>query len=328
MNIRHIQYEIYSSINLTSSFSLLKICGMEDSRLKAFCLIVEMKSFSKAAEAAFVTQSAMSHLIKNLEDELGGKLLNRSGKTVTPTSAGKILYEHAKKILEDYRAMENDVYNVVKRIKGPLYLGASTTVSKYLLPQVLYDFSKNFPEVQINLSVSSTEKMISELHQGGIDIAIVEGNIGDKKIVFKEIARDEIVLITSDNNILTKKKSVTPEDLLHQPYIMPEAGSGMREFIDEFLNMMKIDLQDINVIMTLSDPELIVRLVQSGIGIAFVSKWSIFKTMTDETIKLLKISRKRLYRKIYLIGLNKELSTMAARTFLEFVKGYRFFIPF
>src|SRR5512135_3530941 len=111
---------------------------MEDSRLKAFCFIVEMKSFSRAAEAAFVTQSAMSHLIKNLEEELGGKLLNRSGKTVTPTSTGKILYEHARKILDEYKAMENDVYDVVRRIKGPLYLGASTTVARYLLPQVFY----------------------------------------------------------------------------------------------------------------------------------------------------------------------------------------------
>jgi DNA-binding transcriptional LysR family regulator len=301
---------------------------MEDSRLKAFCLIVEMKSFSRAAEAAFVTQSAMSHLIKNLEDELGGKLLNRSGKTVTPTSTGKILYEHARKILDDYKIMENDVYDAVKRIKGPLYLGASTTVARYLLPQVLYDFSKNYPEAQINLSVSSTESIMCELRQGKIDIGIAEGNTKENKIVSAEIARDEIVLISSDGNPLTKKKLVTPHDLIGQPYIMPEAGSGTREFIDEFLRRMNIDPQDINVIMTLSDPELQVQMVQAGVGIAFVSKWSIFKSMKDGTIRLLKISGKRLYRKCYLLSMDKEPSTMVARTFLEFVKAYRFFMPF
>jgi LysR family transcriptional regulator, transcriptional activator of the cysJI operon len=301
---------------------------MEDSRLKAFCLIVEMKSFSKAAEAAFVTQSAMSHLIKNLEDELGGKLLNRSGKTITPTSAGKILYDHAKKILEGYKSLENDIYNVVKKIKGPLYLGASTTVAKYLLPQVLYDFSRNYPEAQLNLSVSGSEKVISELHQGKIDIGIVEGNIGDKRIIFREIARDEIVLIASDGNPLTRRKIVTPQYLMDQSFILPEAGSGTREIIDEFLSIMKIEPQDINVIMTLSDPELLVQMVQSGLGIAFVSKWSIFKTIKEGTIKILRMPGKRLYRKFYLIVPDKEPSTMVSRTFLEFVKGYSFFMPF
>jgi LysR family transcriptional regulator, transcriptional activator of the cysJI operon len=301
---------------------------MEDSRLKAFCLIVEMKSFSKAAEAAFVTQSAMSHLIKNLEDDLGGKLLNRSGKTITPTSAGKILYDHAKKILEGYKSLENDIYNVVKKIKGPLYLGASTTVARYLLPQVFYDFSKNYPEAQINLSVSSTEKIMYELNHGKIDIGIAEGDTKESKIVSTEIARDEIVLITSESNPLIRKGIVTPQDLVEQLYIMPEAGSGTREFIDEFLRRMEIDPQDINVIMTLSDPELLVQMVQAGLGIAFVSKWSIFKTMKEGALRLLKIPGKRLCRKFYLISMDKEPSTMVARTFCEFVKRYRFFIPF
>lgn len=88
---------------------------MEDHKLKAFCLVVEMKSFSKAAEAKFMTQSAMSHLIKNIEDELGIKLLNRKGKIIVPTPAGRIFYEQAKQILKQYEKMENDIYVIVKR---------------------------------------------------------------------------------------------------------------------------------------------------------------------------------------------------------------------
>jgi DNA-binding transcriptional LysR family regulator len=258
---------------------------MEDHRLKAFCLVVEMKSFSKAAEAKFMTQSAMSHLIKNLEDEMGVKLLNRSGKTVTPTPAGRLLHDHAKKILDDYKVMENGIYNLVKKVKGLLYIGASTTVATYLLPQVFYDFSKSYPEVRIHLSVSNTGKIINELQQGKIDIGIVEGNVKDTRIVLEEIAEDEIVLIASDDNPLTKEKHVTPDDLISQPFIMPEAGSGIREFIDDYLRMVKIDPQEINVLMTLGDPELLVHMVQSGLGISFVSKWSIFRTMRDGTIK-------------------------------------------
>src|SRR4030042_5905657 len=89
--------------------------SMEDHRLKAFCLVVGMKSFSKAAEAKLMTQSAMSHLIKNLEDELGVKLLNRQAKMVTPTLAGRLFYDYAMQILGLYKKMEHDVYELVQK---------------------------------------------------------------------------------------------------------------------------------------------------------------------------------------------------------------------
>ena len=301
---------------------------MEDHRLKAFCLIVEMKSFSKAAEAKFMTQSAMSHLMKNLEDEFGMKLLIRKGKTVVPTPAGRILYDHAQQILKQYKNLENDLYVAVNKVKGPLSIGASATAAKYLLPQVFYDFSKKHREVQINVSVSGTEKIINELLKGKIDIGIVEGNIKDTHIILEEIAEDEIVLIASEDNPLANKKEVTEKDIFSHPFIMPEAGSGTREFIDDFLSITETGMEKINILMTLGDPELLVQMVQSGLGISFVSKWSVFKAIKEGTIKILKVPGKRLYRKFYLIGLDEEPTTMVARTFLEFVKGYRFFIPF
>ena len=301
---------------------------MEDHRLKAFCLVVELKSFSKAAEAKFMTQSAMSHLIKNLEDELGVKLLNRHSKTVTPTPAGRLFYDHAKKILERYKKMENDVYNIVSKIKGLLHIGASTTAAAYLLPQVFYGFSKTYPEVTIELAVSNTEKIINDIYEGRIDMGIVEGNIKNTSAFLEEIADDEIVIIASDDNPLTKKKLVAPHDLISQPFIMPETGSGTREVIDDFLYAAGINHEDLKVTMTAGSPELIVQMVQSGMGISFVSKWSVFRAIKDGSIKVLNISGKKLRRKFYLISLENEPSTIAARTFKEFVKGYRFFVPF
>ena len=301
---------------------------MEDHRLKAFCLVIEMKSFSKAAEAKFITQSAMSHLIKNLEDELGVKLINRKGKALTPTPAGRIFYEHAKQILKQYNKLKNDIYFAVQKIKGQLYIGASNTAAIYLLPQVFYNFSKVYPEVQIELSVSNTERIMHDLHEGKIDIGIVEGEIKDPKVFLEDIAEDEIVIIASEDNPLTKKKSLKPHDLTSQPFIMPEVGSGMREFIDDFFQTTNITTKDIKISMTLGNPELIVQMVQSGIGISFVSKWSVFKAMKDGSIKLLHISDKKLKRKFYLTSLESEPSTLVIKTFREFIKGYRFFMPF
>ncbi len=301
---------------------------MEDHRLKAFCLVVEQKSFSKAAEAKFMTQSAMSHLIKSLEDEMGVKLLNRHSKTVTTTSAGRLFYEHAKQILEQYKKLEDDVYALVQKVKGTLYIGASTTAATYLLPQVFYSFSKNYPEVHVELSVSNNEGIIDDLNEGKIDIGIVEGSIKKTAEFLEEIAEDEIVLIASDDNPLAKKKSITASDLIYQPFIMPETGSGIREFIDDFIHTLKIDPKGITVSMTLGNTELIVQMVQAGMGVSLVSKWAVFNAIREGSIKILNITGKKLRRKFYLISPDKEPSTIVSRTFKEFAKGYRFFAPF
>ena len=300
---------------------------MEDHRLKAFCLIVETKSFSKAAEAKFMTQSAMSHLIKNLEDELGVKLLNRQAKMVTPTLAGRLFYDYAMQILGLYKTMEHDVYDLVHKVKGPLTIGASPTVATYFLPQVFYSFSKTYPEVQINVSVLNTESVIDLLCEGMIDIGIVEGIPHKTTIHREEIAEDEMVIIASDENPLAAKKSFTPQDLLSQSFIMPETGSGTRGLLDDYLRTLGIDPGNIKVSMILGNPELIVRMVQSGTGISFVSKWSVFSAIKDGSIKLLHTG-KRLKRKFYLVSFHEEPSTVAARTFRKFLKEYKFFIPF
>jgi DNA-binding transcriptional LysR family regulator len=301
---------------------------MEDHRLKAFCLAVEMKSFSKAAEARFMTQSAISHLVKKLEDELGVQLFIRKGKTVIPTSAGKLFYEHAKGILEQFKKMENDLYALMQKVKGTLSIGADITAATHLFPQVFYSFSKDYPEVKVALSVSSAERIINDLQEGKIEVGIIEGPLRKSAVFAEQIAEDEIVIIASDDNPLAERKTVSSQDLVSQTFIMPEAGSGMRELIDGFLLRMGVDLEGLKVSMTLGNPELIVQMVQSGIGISFVSKWSVFRAIKDGSIKLLNVPGKKLRRKFYLVSLGKESSTLVARKFREFIKGYRFFIPF
>jgi len=301
---------------------------MDDYRLKAFCLIVERGSFSKAAEARFMTQSAMSHLVKKLEDEIGVRLLIRRGKTVMPTHAGTLFYDHAKRILGQYKKMEDDIFALMKKVRGTLSIGADVTAATHLLPQVFYSFSREHPEAKVELSVSSTEGIVSDIHAGKIHMGIIEGATRKPMVFIEEIAEDEIVLVSSDDNPLTKKKALSPEDLLAQPFIMPEAGSGTRELIEGFLAKMGMTPERMKVPMVLGNTELIVRMVQAGMGISFVSKWSVFERIKDGSIKLLNVQGKKLRRKFFLVSTEREPSTAIAKAFVKFIKGYRFFVPF
>jgi DNA-binding transcriptional LysR family regulator len=300
---------------------------MEDHRLKSYCLVVETKSFSRAAQAKHMTQSAMSRLVKSLEEELGVTLLLRKGRTVAPTPEGRLFYEHARKILEDYAKLEQDISAATRQAKGALRLGASRTPAVHLLPQVIYDFSKAHPAVRIDLSVDKTAKVLQDLRDGKIDIGIVEGNVGDSTFFAEVIAEDEIVLIAPENHPLTRKKTAIPQDLVAEPFLLPDQGSGTRELVDAYLREAGIDAKKIKVRMTIGSPELIIQMVRAGLGLAFASKWAVFAGVKEGTVKIVKMPGQKLTRNLFLLRIEGEPAP-AAREFRQFMKQYRFFIPF
>jgi DNA-binding transcriptional LysR family regulator len=300
---------------------------MEDHRLRSYCLVVETKSFSRAAQAKHMTQSAMSRLVKNLEDELGVTLLHRKGKTVLPTTEGRLFYEHAKKILEDYARLAQDISTAARTAKGVLRLGASRTPAIHLLPQALYDFSKAYTGIRIDISVSDTSSVLRELHDGRIDVGIVEGAITDRAFRAEAVAEDEVVIIAAEDHPLAKKKTVAVQELVSEPFILPDPGSGTREWVSDFFRDAGFDAKKIRVRMTIGSPELIVRMVQAGLGIAFASKWSVFEAIKAGTVKIVRVQGKKMKRHFYLVGLDHE-QPATEKTFREFIQGYKFFAPF
>lgn len=332
MNSSHIPDESFSffpfSVHSQPLHSLKDRKTLDDHRLETFCLVVEQKSFSKAAETKFLTQSAVSHLIRNLEEEMGVRLLNRRGKFVVPTPAGRIFYQHARKILDQFRKMEEEVDQLSEKVRGSLPIGADPTIATYLLPQVFYRFFLQYPDVNVNLRTQSTEQILHDLLDGKIEIGLVDQKAPHPALSYDLLANDEIVLIASDENPLTKKHRVTARDLTTQPFILPTPGSGIRTCVDRFFHHRRIDPNKITMILTLDRPDLIVRMVQSGIGIAFVSKWSAFSGIQEGTIRILNPSGKKLKRHFFLVCGAKEDLSLATRTFYDFIKEYVFFVPF
>lgn len=301
---------------------------MEDHRLRAFCLVFEMRSFSKAAKAKFLTQSAVSHLIRNLEDELGTALFIRRSKTVSPTPAGRLFYTHAKRIMAQYEEMETDVRTRIGSIRGPLHIGATPTIASYLLPQVFYGFSRQYPAVLIELSDMNSEKIIANLLEGKIEIGFPDGRTGHPSLSMEAIAEDEIVLIASDDNPLTKKGRPKTSDIAAQPFILPEPGSATREFIEVLLKGLGIPPRQLKVTMILDNPELTVSMVQSGVGVSFVSRWAAKKALLEGSVRCVDIPGRSRRRNFYLVLAGKEPPTAAAKAFRDFVRGFNFFTPY
>jgi DNA-binding transcriptional LysR family regulator len=213
-------------------------------------------------------------------------------------------------------------------MRGSICVGASRTPASHLLPQVLYNFTKGYPDIEIDLVVSNTDGIVKGLHDDRIDIGIVEGDISDNKIVAEVIADDEVVMIAPEDHVLARKKVVTAQDLAVQTFILPESGSGTRELVDNFFHNMGMDEKMIKVRMTLDSPELIVQMVQAGLGVAFASKWSVFTAVKEGMVIPLKLSNKKMKRHFCLISIERAPESISANKFKEFIKQYKFFVPF
>ncbi len=297
---------------------------MEDHKLKVFCTVAETKSFSKTSEIIHLTQPAVSLQIQALEEVYETKLFDRSSGTVTLTPAGEVLYKYAKEILTLYASAEKVIGKLTSLVKGSITIGACSNIGNYLLPSVITDFRKTHSKIKIHLLVGNTKRVVELLNSGNIDLGLVEGDVVRQKIVAKKLISDELLVIVSPNHSWAKKKEVSISDLVKEPFIFREAGSGTRQMIEKFLNRHEIMLQDMKVSIVLGSTEAIKDAVENGLGVSIISRWAARKESKYGTLRILSIKEEKIVRDFSLI-INKNLiSSNALDEFLAFLKAYQF----
>lgn len=298
--------------------------GMEDHKLKVFCTVAETKSFSKASEIIHLTQPAVSLLIQAIEEIYETKLFDRTSSTLTLTPAGEVLYRYAKEILNLYAAAEKNIGEMTGLVKGSISLGASSTIGNYLLPGVIADFRKTHPKIKVHLLVGNTKRIVELLDAGNIDMGLVEGDVARQKMVVEKVVADELTLIVSPLHPLAKKKNISIVEITKEPFISREEGSGTRQVIEKYLGKYKITPQDMMVSMILGSTEAIKESVESGMGIAIVSRWAIRKEMKYGTLKPLSFKEEKMLRDFSLIFQKNSISSHAVDEFLSYLKSYPF----
>ncbi len=267
---------------------------MEDHKLRVFCTVAETKSFSKASEIIHLTQPAVSLQIQALEELYETKLFDRSASTVSLTRSGEILYRYAKDILALYAAAEKNIGEITGLVKGSISVGASTTIGNYLLPSVIADFRKTHPKIKIHLFVGNTKRIVELLNSGNIDFGIVEGDVARQKLIVEKFLTDELVVIVPASHPMTKKKEASIYDVVKEPFVLREEGSGTRQILEKYLNKHGISSHDMKASLMLGSTVAIKEAVESGIGISIVyfslisQKGAIGSHAVDEFLTYLK----------------------------------------
>jgi LysR family transcriptional regulator, transcriptional activator of the cysJI operon len=295
---------------------------MEDHKLKVFCTVAETKSFSKTSEIIHLTQPAVSLQIQAIEEKYETKLFDRSSSTVTLTPAGETLYKYAKEILALYASAEKTIGKQTGILKGCITIGAGSNIGNYILPSIITEFKSLHPKVKIYLIVGNTKRVIELLGAGNINLGLVEGDAVKQKIITKKLLSDELSLIVSPEHSWVKKKEVSIADLIKEPFILREAGSGTRQMIEKILGRHGVTINDMKISSILGSTEAIKDAVENGLGVSIISRWAARKESKYGTLKLLNLKEEKMVRDFSLIVHKNSVSSGSLEEFISFLKSY------
>lgn len=298
---------------------------MSDRRLQVFHAVARLLSFTKAADVLHMTQPAVTFQIRQLEDQFDARLFDRAHNKVSLTEAGLLIFEYADRIFEQYAEMENAVRELTGNFSASLVLGASTTISEYMLPALLGKYRSENPEVRLRLRVSNTDGIVSMVENNVIDLGIVEGPVTNKNLLSELCRTDDLVAVVPTGHELAhyaeRGEPVSIKKVLEYPYICREQGSGTRGVILDYLREQGLEMQMLKSCLELGSPESIKGAVEAGMGISILSSVSIAKELKLGSLVPIPLDPP-LSREFSFVRQRQKFRVRAMEELLEFARGY------
>ena len=287
-------------------------------KLKTFVAVADLGSFSKASEILYITQPAVTQQIKALEKMVGAKLFQRQGGRIVLTEEGKRIYELAKSLLKDYESLMEEMAKIKKDFKDTLFVGISTTLSEYKVPELLVEFHNQMPGISIRAFVENSRQIEEGLSSGVLNIGLIEREPSEK---FKAIRwfYDEIVFFTHPSHPFTKVGEIKPEDLYSADLIFREISSGTRKVVKEELERLGIIFEKLRIKIEINCGRSILSMVKSGYGCSFLSRGILEKDLQEGNVVEVKISGFNARRWYYIVFPEDSKMTFLAHKFAKFL---------
>ena len=293
---------------------------MEFKQLQSFVSVVQQKSFTKAAEELYLSQPTISTHIYQLEEELHTKLILRTTKSISITPKGMELYAYAMNILELKQRMLQACSIESKRI---IHLGASTIPSAYILPQLLPEFGKLHEDVYFVMHQSDSQGIIDGLKDGLFNIGFIGMPCEDEECVCQPFCEDKLVLITPVNEHFLKLQAqgAAVEQLLREPLILREKGSGSEKLAEQFLAGSGIAEKDLHVVARVNDQEAIKNLVAGGLGVSLISARAAQNFLLEKRLLAFELPNGLAARKMYILYRRNYILPSYVQDFLRFINN-------
>ncbi len=288
---------------------------MDFDQLVTFMEVAKLGNFSRAGQKVFRSQSAVSAQIRQLELEYGEKLLDRAGKAVRLTPAGEVLFEYAKQMIALRQESQRAVADQGSTPRGQLAIGANEATCLYVLPDVFADYSRRYPQVQINIYRNFSRKILERCEEGSLDVGIVTLPIKSPSLKVHVIYRDRLVLMVPPNNPLAQCESVSISKVAEQPLIFPKTGFT-RQVLDKMFRPYQSTMR---LVMELPSVGMIKGFVAAGLGVSIISNSFANKEVRTGEVKLIPIDDLDLWRELGLIYRSDRTLPRAATAFVELI---------
>jgi len=292
---------------------------MADRRLQVFHAVARHLSFTRAAEALFMTQPAVTFQIKQLEEHLNTRLFERGHGRIALTPAGELVFGYAEKILDLSAEMETRLAEMTGQMRGVLSVGASTTIAETMLPRILGEFNSLYPQVRARLTVANSEGIESRVAEHALDVGLIETQTKLSNLQSETCCDDELQVICAPDYPLNGQKSVSPRTLLDYEFVSREPGSGTREVTDAYFRDAGVSPEKLKTTMELGSVEALKGVVGTGLGFAIVSRASVGKELQLGSLVAIPLEP-RLTRRVSLVSPKERFRSRVVATFMEFAK--------
>jgi DNA-binding transcriptional LysR family regulator len=291
---------------------------MDLHQLFVFTKVVEHKSFSKAAEDIFLSQSTVSSHIQALEKTLNIKLFDRVGRESILTPSGERLYQWAKKLLLLKDQALLDLKEGASELRGIIRIAASSVPGQFMLPKMVKDFRTQHSHATFHINQSSSKNVAEQVVNGSVDMGILGGKYENDNLHYIPIVKEKLVLITSNQSEVSG--CVTIQDILKYPFIMRNSDSGTNALLERFLKRNKISKDQLNIIAYTESGQSLIQFVLQDIGIAIISEIAAKDYYDHHMLKMHEISEFNEDRYFYLVYNKNKTQSLLAKLFIENIR--------
>lgn len=268
------------------------MAGMTFDQLRIFLAVVEYLHFTRAAEALYISQPAVSAAIQTLEEQYEVKLFHRIGRHIEITEAGKMLQVEAQKIIDQVALTERGLRELNDLQRGELKLGSSLTIGNYWLPDKISQFKSKYPGIHVNCTLANTEEICEGTAAGQFDLGLVEGEVklsAKKSLEEEPVGGDRLLIVVGKSHPWFKRKQIPVTELARTSWVMRESGSGTQQQFEQALQTWGIDPADLDVALVLNTGEMVKAVVESGAGAAAISELMVKKELQISTLRSIQV---------------------------------------
>jgi DNA-binding transcriptional LysR family regulator len=286
---------------------------MDFDQLETFISVARLLSFSRAADKRFRTQPAISSQIRLLEEEVGARLLDRSGGKVSLTASGKVFLKFSEELLESRKAMLAGIAETERVPRGEIVVGANEGTCLHILPEVFAEFKKQYPDVNISITRSDYARILEWVIDNSVDFGVVSLPVDDGRLTVKLIHRDELVIIAPPQHPLARNQSATVAEAAKFPLVVPKGGHT-RDALENLFFERKLKPR---YTMELDSSELLKRFVAAGAGVGFIARSNVLEDVRANSLSTITISDATIRRDLALVFRTDKSLSRAALAFID-----------